>query len=707
MIATAPNNNQFGGKTTVMIWDRTGRARGLPLHQYRYIHSLAFSPDGGTLAVGCVGGIFLWDMPRARLRHFLRESSTAGYVSFSPDGTRLAAAYARGWPGAGAGARLWDARTGHPVGAFLAEKHPERARPFFVLAFAESGQTLRVFDVVTGKLYALDARTGAARYHPLVLAPAEEAVFSDGGAALATSHANGSVQQWDPATGERAGPPLELAGPAARLRYSSDGQILAIACRDQSIRLWDAASCVPLGPPLLHRADVLDLRFTPGGASLATLTATGHLRTWPLPEPVTDDPERMELWLQVTGGIRPEHDSIVLLDAATWRSCRERLQRRWPEADPGLHQPNDEANWHDARARDAEEDGNTFAALWHLDRLIALLPRDWQPSARKGLLYAAAGEFHLAESAYRLAARNAPAADLQDWHRQNAATCLAQGEWGTALRHLDWLVAAGGEGWQVHADRATAYDHLGRHREREAAQARAVELGADAAFLVALAEEKAAQRQWSEAAALFARAADRGGLDVLDECHRALTRLKVGDEAGHRRICARLVHDLGADGLTTAAFRRGSIGNILALFRVCLLRANAVPDWQPLLKLSEDVLAVPMRELALAPENQLATLRLDWLAARGAVLCRQGRFADAITDLSQGVSQQRHSGQYAAQVFLAFSHLRLGQKEEARHLMNNALAPEADARFSWEVLEVELLRPVVADLQNEIGASNQ
>jgi hypothetical protein len=123
--------------------------------------------------------------------------------------------------------------------------------------------------------------------------------------------------------------------------------------------------------------------------------------------------------------------------------------------------------------------------------------------------------------------------------------------------------------------------------------------------------------------------------------------------------------------------------------------------------LSEDVLTVPMRRLALAPENQLVNLRLDWLAARGAVLCRQGRYADAITDLSQGVSQERHSGQYAARVFLAFSHLRLGQKEEARRWMDKALAPEADAQFSWEVLEVELLRPVVADLQKEMGAPNR
>src|SRR5262249_41803392 len=201
--------------------------------------------------------------------------------------------------------------------------------------------------------------------------------------------------------------------------------------------------------------------------------------------------------------------------------------------------------------------------------------------------------------------------------------CFIQKQWSAALRHLDWLVAAGGEDWQVHADRATAFGNLGQPVEREAARARAVQLGADAAFLVPLAEEKAAQGQWSEAAALFARAAERRGLDVLDECHHALTCLKAGDEARYRRICARLVHDLETGGPITAAFRKGSVGNILSLFRACLLRADAVADWQPLLRLSEEVLAVPMRELALAQENQLVHLRQDWLAARGAVLCRQ------------------------------------------------------------------------------------
>jgi WD40 repeat protein/tetratricopeptide (TPR) repeat protein len=707
LIATAPYNVQFGGKTAVTLWDKTGRPRGLPLLQYRYINGLAFSPDGRTLAVGCVGGVLLWDVATARLRHLLRETSTAGDLAFSPDGTRLAVANVSGWAGAGAGVRLWDAVAGKPVGAFLAGQHPDSRRSFFVLAFTDGGQTLRVFDRIAGNLHVLDARTGAARHAPLVLAPAAEAAFSADGVALATSHSNGSVQQWDPTTGMRSGALIELPQPVVRLRYSPDGQVLAVACRDESVRLWDAASRSPLGPPLLHPVGVLDLQFTQDGASLVTLTATGRLHTWPLPQPVADDPERMELWLQAAGSVGLENNAIVLLDAAAWRRCRERLQERWPEPDPALPRAATEADWHDARAWDAAEDGNTFAALWHLDRLSAVSPHDWRSPARKGLLYAKAGDLDLAEAAYRLAAQCAPAGALQDWHRQNAATCLLQGQWRSAVRHLDWLMAAGGEDWQAHADRATAFGKVGQRLECEAERARAVQLGADAAFLVPLAEEKAAQGQWPEAAALYARAAELGGLDVLDECNHALTCLKAGDEAGYQRICARLVHDLETDGPRTAAFRRGSISNILNLFRVCILRADAVPDWQPLLQVAEEILAVPMRELALAREDQLVGLRRDWLAARGEVMCRQGRFQEAIGPLQQALGQDGKAGNDVARVFLAFAHLRLHQKAEASRWLDRSLASPTGATFTWGALEAELLRPFIDQLRKETVAPDK
>jgi tetratricopeptide (TPR) repeat protein len=146
---------------------------------------------------------------------------------------------------------------------------------------------------------------------------------------------------------------------------------------------------------------------------------------------------------------------------------------------------------------------------------------------------------------------------------------------------------------------------------------------------------------------------------------------------------------------------------MLGLFRVCLLRADAVTDWQPLLQLSEEVLAVPMRELALAPEDQLVKMRLDWLAARGAVLCRQGRYQEAIDCLRQSVSPERTTGKEATWVFLAFAHLKSGQKAEARPWLDKVLAAKTDANFSWGALELELLRPMVVELQKEISATGK
>ena len=166
------------------------------------------------------------------------------------------------------------------------------------------------------------------------------------------------------------------------------------------------------------------------------------------------------------------------------------------------------------------------------------------------------------------------------------------------------------------------------------------------------------------------------------------------------------VPDLETDGPTTAAFRRGSISEVITLFQVCLLRAEAVPDWQPLVKLSDDVLAMPMPRRLFASQTPLGYFRSDWLAVRGALLFRRGRHAEAITDLSEAAGQERQWAQYIGRVFLAFAHLRLGQEQEARHWLDKAIAPEPGAGFSWESLAIDLLRPAVAELQKELGSPN-
>src|SRR5438045_243058 len=61
-------------------------------------HSLAFHPDGWTLATGGAGGaVKIWQLPDLQLRQFRMDKQALAVqaVAYSPDGSRLAALSAR------------------------------------------------------------------------------------------------------------------------------------------------------------------------------------------------------------------------------------------------------------------------------------------------------------------------------------------------------------------------------------------------------------------------------------------------------------------------------------------------------------------------------------------------------------------------------------------------------------------------------------
>ena len=92
----------------------------------------------------------------------------------------------------------------------------------------------------------------------------------------------------------------------------------------------------------------------------------------------------------------------------------------------------------------------------------------------------------------------------------------------------------------------------------------------------------------------------------------------------------------------------------------------------------------------------------DWLAARGAVLCRLGRHQEAVDSLRLGVTQDRKPSDATARVLLAVALLKLGRKAEAGRCLGPGAATGRDAGFSWEGAEEGLMRPTVAELQAEL-----
>ena len=78
---------------------------------------------------------------------------------------------------------------------------------------------------------------------------------------------------------------------------------------------------------------------------------------------------------------------------------------------------------------------------------------------------------------------------------------------------------------------------LGRRDEREAELARAIDRGADMAFVTRLAVERSRAGRWAEAVSLYDRAIAMGPVSMEVWTEAAIAHVEIGDEAGYRRVC--------------------------------------------------------------------------------------------------------------------------------------------------------------------------
>ncbi len=268
------NSTRSDGR--IRLWDvRTGDLLRTLTGHTRGVYSVAFGPDGKTLASGGYhhdSAIRLWDVRTGDLLGTLTGHDGEVYsVAFSPDGKTLVST---SWDRT---TRLWDVRTGDTI----------RTLTGYIWSVSSDWQTLatggyddgitRLWDVRTGDLLRTFTGTrGMDSVSSVSLSPDGQTLASGG------RRSSGRIHLWDVATGDLIH--TLTASEVSSVSFSPDGQTLAstssrIGSRNV-IYLWDVRT-----GDLIHtlredrwQPDVSSVLFSPDGQ---TLTSVGEdFRLW-------------------------------------------------------------------------------------------------------------------------------------------------------------------------------------------------------------------------------------------------------------------------------------------------------------------------------------------------------------------------------------------------------------------------------------------
>jgi len=247
----------------------------MPAHEDGAV-DVTFSPDGARLAsIGEDRSAKIWDAASGELLLTLQSTADepSASVAFSPDGNTLAAAYTTR-------VELWDLNTARQIATLEGQSvGSDMGYNLNVgqVAFSGDGNYLAVANMDgTSKVWDLASQSVL-----LTLAgeslPPKALVYCLEDTRLATAGDEGIVTIWDAATGENLFT-LALGGIIHALSASRDGTLLAAASEDGAVKVWDCQS----GDELSHlprSVGMYDLAFLADG-SLATAGQDGVTRVW-------------------------------------------------------------------------------------------------------------------------------------------------------------------------------------------------------------------------------------------------------------------------------------------------------------------------------------------------------------------------------------------------------------------------------------------
>ncbi len=605
-----------------------------------------WSPDGRLVAVGSRHrrhGAWLWDAGTRRAVTPLMEHPGIGLTAFSPDGRYLATA------GAAGGIRTWDARTARPLTPLLRQAGGAVRFVFF----SADGDRLVAGGGDGPEAWLRETRTGRVLAPLRMPADLETAALSRDHSRLALG-AGRYVQLWDLREGRPLSLPVSLGATVRGLAFSPDGRRLAASTADCRARVYEARTGrllaqtprveerlpAALRPPTVQGDGTERVEFSPDGRWLLLAGPDRQVRVWDSRTGRPVSPPLPHEYVVTDARFSPDGTRVLTTTEMT-------IQLWEPATGQPITPPLGVAGGLVAAVFSPA--GDRVMAMSSMDAPVVWsvpdLPRDDRLLRRKvaflsGRRMSPEGEVTPLSPDSELGLWHAlgrdvpsrltasPAAD-QQFLRTQAAAAEREARWEEALDLLTALIGEDPEEPSFHDRRARAFASLGR---------------------------------WREAADGFGAAIRLGATDRIVWYYRAVAHLALGETAAYREACEEM----------TAVFGH---------FNSSSHRENDMTAWTCALAPAPGLdLSVPLESSRRWADGEPA--RAGFRQTLGALLCRAGRYDEAIRRLQEGIAARQGRVELPDALFLALAQARSGNPAAAARWLAEAAA-----------LEKALLRP--------------